>query len=177
MSELATLGAGCFWCVEAVFKKLRGIDKVVSGYAGGHFEYPTYQDVCTGTTGHAEVVQLTFEPDVITFEDILCVFWKTHDPTTLNRQGHDIGTAYRSAIFYHNDTQKNLAIVSRKITETSGLWANPIVTEITKFTNFYPAESYHQNYYALNFQQPYCLAVIEPKMKKLKNEFADKLKP
>ncbi len=176
MSETATLGAGCFWCVEAIFQSLKGVENVVSGYAGGTVEHPTYQQVCAGNTGHAEAIQLTFDPEIISYEDVLYVFWRTHDPTTLNRQGNDVGTAYRSEIFYHGDTQKQTAETSRETTQASGFWPNPIVTEITKFTNFYPAEGYHQNYYQLNPQQPYCRAVIDPKMKNFKKDFQDKLK-
>ena len=176
MSETATLGAGCFWCVEAIFQNLKGVDAVVSGYAGGMGKNPTYQQVCGGNTGHAEVIQLTFNPAIISYKDVLDIFWRTHDPTTLNRQGHDIGTAYRSVIFYHDDTQKQTAETSRETTQTSGLWSNPVVTEITKFTNFYQGEDYHQNYYKLNPQQPYCRAIITPKMQKLRNDFQDRLK-
>ena len=176
MNETATLGAGCFWCVEAVFQSLKGVDTVVSGYAGGTLENPTYQQVCGGNTGHAEAVQITFDPAVISFEELLYVFWRTHDPTTLNRQGHDVGTAYRSVIFYHDDTQKQTAETSRETTQASGLWPDPIVTEITTFTNFYPGEDSHQNYYKLNSQQPYCRAVIDPKMQKFRKDFAERLK-
>lgn len=174
--ETATLGAGCFWCVEAIFQDLKGVQQVVSGYAGGVVERPTYQQVCTGTTGHAEVIQVTFDPEVISFEDLLYVFWRTHDPTTLNRQGHDVGPQYRSAIFYHNDEQKAIAEKSRRETEASGLWPKPIVTEITPFSNFYKAEEYHQNYYLSNPYQPYCQAVIDPKVQKFRKEFQAKLK-
>ena len=176
MSETATLGAGCFWCVEAIFQSLKGVGNVVSGYAGGTVEHPTYQEVCAGNTGHAEAIQITFDPHIISYEDVLYVFWRTHDPTTLNRQGNDVGTAYRSAIFYHDDTQKQTAETSRETTQASGLWPNPIVTEIAQFTHFYPAEGYHQNFYKLNPQQPYCRAIIDPKMQKFKKDFADRLK-
>ena len=175
MGETATLGAGCFWCVEAIFQSLKGVDSVVSGYAGGTVEHPTYQQVCGGNTGHAEAIQLTFDPEIISYEDVLYVFWRTHDPTTLNRQGHDVGTAYRSVIFYHDDTQNQIAETSRETTQASGLWPNPIITEITEFTNFYPAEGYHQNYYRLNPQRPYCRAIIDPKMQKFKTDFQDRL--
>ncbi len=175
MSETLTLGAGCFWCVEAIFRSLKGVDNVVSGYAGGTTENPTYQQVCVGNTGHAEAIQLTFDPEVISYEDLLDVFWKTHDPTTLNRQGHDIGTVYRSVIFYHDATQKKTAEISRENMQMSGLWSNPIVTEIAKLTNFYSAEREHQNYYNLNPSQPYCRAIIDPKMKKLKEDFQGRL--
>lgn len=174
--ELATLGAGCFWCVEAVFQELKGVRQVVSGYAGGTIDNPTYQQVCTGTTGHAEVIQITFEPEVISFEDLLYVFWRTHDPTTLNRQGADAGPQYRSAIFYHDERQKTLAETSKQEADTSGLWPDPIVTEIVPFRNFFPAETYHQEYYRNNPYQPYCRVVIDPKIRKFRKEFAAKLK-
>jgi peptide-methionine (S)-S-oxide reductase len=173
--EVATLGAGCFWCVEAVFQNLKGVEKVVSGYSGGTVESPTYKQVCTGTTGHAEVTQITYDPEVISFEDLLYVFWRTHDPTTLNRQGADVGTQYRSAIFYHNDEQKAIAEKSRQETDASGLWPDPIVTEIVPYRNFYEAEGYHQNYYLNNPYQPYCRMVIDPKVQKFKKEFKAKL--
>ncbi len=174
--ETATLGAGCFWCVEAIFLELNGVHQVVSGYAGGTVKNPSYQQVCTGLTGHAEVVQITFDPGVISFADLLYVFWRTHDPTTLNQQGADIGTQYRSAIFYHNEKQKTVAEDSKRETDAVGLWPNPIVTEIVPSADFYVAEEYHQNYYALNSYQPYCQIVINPKLKKLKKEFESKLK-
>ena len=174
--ETATLGAGCFWCVEAIFLELNGVHQVVSGYAGGTVKNPSYQQVCTGMTGHAEVVQITFDPGVISFADLLYVFWRTHDPTTLNQQGADIGTQYRSAIFYHNEKQKTVAENSKRETDAAGLWSNPIVTEIVPSADFYVAEEYHQNYYALNSYQPYCQIVINPKLKKLKKEFESKLK-
>lgn len=174
--ELATLGAGCFWCVEAVFQELKGVQQVVSGYAGGTVDHPTYKQVCTGTTGHAEVIQITFEPEVISFEDLLYVFWRTHDPTTLNQQGADVGPQYRSAIFYHDEAQKTIAEKSKQETETSGLWPDPIVTEIVPFRNFYPAETYHQDYYRNNPYQSYCRVVIDPKIRKFRKEFAAKLK-
>ena len=173
--ETATLGAGCFWCVEAVFQDLKGVQRVVSGYAGGSVTNPTYEQICTGTTGHAEVIQITYDPEVISFDDLLYVFWRTHDPTTLNRQGADVGTQYRSAIFYHNDQQKAIAENSKRQTDESGLWPNPIVTEIVPFTEFYEAEDYHQNFYRQNPNQPYCRMVIDPKMRKFKKEFQDKL--
>jgi peptide-methionine (S)-S-oxide reductase len=171
----ATLGAGCFWCVEAVFQELKGVHSVVSGYAGGLTENPTYYQICSGTTGHAEVVQLTFDPAVISFADLLYVFWRTHDPTTLNRQGADVGTQYRSAIFYHSEEQRVIAEQAKQEANASGLWSRPIVTEIVPFTTFYPAEDYHQNYYRSNPYQPYCTVVIDPKMRKLRKEFQDKL--
>jgi peptide-methionine (S)-S-oxide reductase len=173
--ETTTLGAGCFWCVEAVFQELKGVKRVVSGYAGGTTENPTYYAVCSGTTGHAEVIQVTFDPTVIAFEELLEVFWRTHDPTTLNRQGPDVGTQYRSAIFYHSEQQREIAEKSKGETDASGLWPNPIVTEITPFTNFYAAEDYHQNFYRANPYQPYCTFMIDPKMRKFRKEFQDKL--
>lgn len=174
--ETITFGAGCFWCVEAVFQQLEGVEKVESGYSGGLAENPTYKDVCTGTTGHAEVCQITYQPDVIPFEQLLEVFWKTHDPTTLNRQGADVGTQYRSAIFYHTDKQKALAEEYKKKLDESGIFSDPIVTEITAYTNFYKAEDYHQNYFRDNPTQGYCRAVIAPKLEKFEKVFADKLK-
>lgn len=174
--EVATLGGGCFWCMEAVFDDLEGVEDVVSGYSGGHKENPTYQEVCTGTTGHAEVVQIKFDPDVISYADILRVFFSVHDPTTLNRQGNDIGTQYRSVIFYHSEEQKRDAekIIS-EITEAR-IYDNPIVTEVTAFKNFYPAEDYHQEYFAKNPYQPYCMAVVAPKVAKFRKQFAERLK-
>lgn len=174
--EIATLGAGCFWCVEAVFQDLRGVECVVSGYAGGSLAYPTYEQVCRGTTGHAEAVQVTFDPEVISFSEILDVFWRTHDPTTPNRQGYDTGTQYRSVIFFHSQEQKTVAEQSKSAADAAGLWPNAIVTEIVPFTNFYPAEQHHQDYYRANPDQPYCQVVIDPKIRKLKKDFADKLK-
>jgi peptide-methionine (S)-S-oxide reductase len=173
--ETATLGAGCFWCVEAVFQELRGVHHVESGYAGGTVEHPTYEQVCRGVTGHAEAIQITFDPQVITFEELLDVFWRTHDPTTLNRQGPDVGTQYRSAIFYHNEQQRHSAEKSKQETDAAGLWPAPIVTEIVPFTNFYPAEAYHQNFYRQNPYQPYCTVMINPKLQKLRKEFPEKL--
>jgi peptide-methionine (S)-S-oxide reductase len=174
--EKATLGAGCFWCIEAIYQDVKGVHKVESGYAGGHVADPTYRQVCTGTTGHAEVAQITFDPDVISFEDILTIFWRTHDPTTLNRQGADVGPQYRSAIFYHNEEQKGIAEKSLAETDASGLWPNPIVTEIAPLDTFYVAEDYHQNYYNDNANQPYCRVVIDPKVRKFRKEFTDRLK-
>jgi len=174
--ETVTLGAGCFWCVEAIFQDLRGVHRAVSGYAGGTAENPTYEQVCTGATGHAEVVQITFAPEVISFADLLYVFWRTHDPTTPNRQGPDVGTQYRSVIFYHTEEQKAIAEKSRKETDVSGLWPDPIVTEIEPFRRFFPAEDYHQNFFCLNPDQPYCGAVIDPKVRKFRKEFQDRLK-
>ena len=174
--ETATFGAGCFWCVEAVFQQLKGVKKVVSGYTGGTIENPNYREVCTGNTGHAEVIQIEYEPDVISFKDLLDVFWHTHDPTTLNRQGNDTGTQYRSAIFYHSETQRSKAEESKSEMDNSGIWDDPIVTEISAIDVFYPAEEYHQNYFQLNPNQPYCQFVIHPKMKKFTKDYKDKLK-
>ncbi len=175
-TETATFGGGCFWCTEAVYQELDGVLKVESGYAGGQVVRPSYQQVCSGTTGHAEVIQITFDPDVISFEELLDVFWVTHDPTTLNRQGADVGPQYRSAIFYHSDEQKAAAEKSRLAADAAGLWPNPIVTEVSPLTNYYPAEDYHQNYYRNNEYQPYCQFVIAPKMKKLRQVFGNRLK-
>ena len=175
-SEVATLGSGCFWCSEAVFSQLKGVEKVESGYSGGKSTNPTYQDVCSGTTGHAEAVQVTFDPGVISFEDILQIFFTTHDPTTLNRQGADVGTQYRSVIFFHNDKQRETA--QRIIKELNGskVWKNPIVTEVAPFKAFYKAEDYHQEFYEKNRQYPYCQVVIEPKIAKLRQHYLTKLK-
>jgi methionine-S-sulfoxide reductase/methionine-R-sulfoxide reductase len=174
--EQATFGSGCFWCTEAFFSELKGVKSAVSGYSGGRLENPTYEQVCTGATGHAEVVHVTFDPKVISFAELLEVFWQTHDPTTLNRQGADTGTQYRSAVFYHNDQQKREAEFYKKKLNESGAFKSPIVTEITKFDKFYPAEDYHQEYYATNPEQSYCRAIIRPKMEKFRKAFADKLK-
>ncbi|MDQ4120891.1 MAG: peptide-methionine (S)-S-oxide reductase MsrA [Acidobacteriota bacterium] len=174
--ETATLGAGCFWCVEAVFDDLKGVEDVVSGYSGGKRENPNYQQVCTGATGHAEVVQIKFNPQEISFRDILRVFFTVHDPTTLNRQGGDIGTQYRSAIFYHSPEQKRIAHEVIEEITAERLYDNPIVTEVTEFTNFYSAEDYHQEYFANNPTQPYCAAVVAPKVRKFREKFADRLK-
>ena len=174
--EMTTLGGGCFWCVEAVYQELQGVQSAISGYAGGVVDNPTYYQVCNGTTGHAEVVQITFDPKIIAFEDILYVFWRTHDPTTLNRQGYDVGTQYRSIILYHSEQQRAMAEKSKRDTDVSGLWPNPIVTEISPFTTFYKAEDYHQNFYRDNPYQPYCRAIIDPKISKLRKEFQEKLK-
>ena len=162
--ETATLAAGCFWCVEAVFDDLRGVEDVVSGYSGGHKENPTYQEVCSETTGHAEVVQIKFDPEQISYADILRVFFAVHDPTTLNRQGNDIGTSYRSAIFYHTPEQKQTAEEIVKEVSDAEIYDRPIVTEVTAFDKFYPAEGYHQEYFANNPTQPYCAAVVAPKV-------------
>ncbi|RPI18118.1 MAG: peptide-methionine (S)-S-oxide reductase [Ignavibacteriae bacterium] len=173
--DTAVFGAGCFWCVEAIFQRLKGVYSVESGYAGGNVPNPSYELVCTGTTGHAEVARITYDPAVISFEEILEVFWTTHDPTTLNRQGADVGTQYRSVIFYQNEEQKKSSERS-KIEVASKLWDDPVVTEISPLTNFYKAEDYHQNYYNNNPNQGYCLAVINPKVTKFKKKFANRLK-
>jgi peptide-methionine (S)-S-oxide reductase len=173
---MATFAAGCFWCVEAVFKMLDGVQRVESGYMGGQTDNPTYEQVCTGKTGHAEVIQITFDSDKISFKDLLEVFWKTHDPTTLNRQGNDKGTQYRSAVFYHNTKQKELAEKYKQELNEAKAFPNPIVTEITEVSKMYVAEDYHQDYFALNQSNPYCRAVIPPKLEKLKKVFGDKLK-
>ncbi len=174
--QLATFGNGCFWCTEALFQRLDGVEKVVSGYSGGKVKNPTYREVCSGLTGHAEVIQITYDPKKISFDELLEVFWKTHDPTTLNRQGADEGTQYRSAVFYHTDEQKQLATEYRKKLDASGAFDNPIVTEITPFSEFYPAEDYHQNYFNLNGNAPYCSYVIQPKIEKFQKVFKSKLK-
>lgn len=174
--DTITFGAGCFWCVEAMFSDLNGVEKVVSGYAGGAVKNPSYKEVCTGSTGHAEVCQVTYNPTIITYKELLEVFWQVHDPTTLNRQGGDVGTQYRSAIFYHNNEQKEIAEEFKKVLNNEEAYPNPIVTEITAFTNFYPAEDYHQDYFELNGEQPYCKAVVRPKVEKFRTIFNDKLK-
>lgn len=174
--ETATLGGGCFWCTEAVFDSLKGVKGVVSGYSGGHKEDPTYVEVCTGSTGHAEVVNVTFDPSVISFKEVLQIFFATHDPTTLNRQGHDVGTQYRSAVFYHSDEQKRVAEEVIKEIGEQEIYDAPIVTEVAEFTKFYPAEHYHQDYFANNPNQPYCSAVVAPKVAKFRKAFFDRLK-
>jgi peptide-methionine (S)-S-oxide reductase len=166
--EVATLGGGCFWCLEPLFKSLKGVESVVSGYAGGHVVNPTYRQVCNGNTGHAEVIQITFDPDVVSFRDLLDVFFTMHDPTTPNRQGADVGPQYRSIILYHSETQEAAARQAIAETQTSGLWDAPIVTEVVPLTVFYPAEDYHQDYYAENPNQGYCRAVIAPKVAKFR---------
>ena len=176
LQETATLAAGCFWCVEAVFDDLKGVEDVVSGYAGGHTENPTYQEVCSETTGHAEVVRIKFDPEMLSFADLLRVFFSVHDPTTLNRQGNDVGSSYRSAIFYHSDEQKQTAEeIIKEVTEAA-IYDKPIVTEVTEFTNFYAAENYHQEYFSNNPNQPYCAAVVAPKVAKFRKNFVDRLK-
>ena len=163
--EIASFGAGCFWCVEAVFESLDGVKAVESGYMGGHTQDPTYREICTGTTGHAEIVQITFDPALISYETLLDWLWRSHDPTTLNRQGADQGTQYRSAIFYHNEAQRKSAEISKASAQKN--FDDPIVTEITEASDFYPAENYHQDYYRLNKTAPYCQMVIRPKLKKM----------
>ena len=165
--QKATFGAGCFWCVEAVFERLDGVVDVIPGYSGGHKNNPTYREICTGRTGHAEVAQITFDTRIITFNALLNMFWKSHDPTTRNKQGNDIGTQYRSAIFYHNDEQKTIAKESKDKVDNSNVFLNPVVTEITKLDKFWPAEDYHNNYYNNNMDQPYCRVIIKPKLDKL----------
>lgn len=174
--EKATLGAGCFWCVEAVFQNLKGVESVVSGYTGGKVKNPTYKEVCSGLTGHAEVAQITFDPDQVSFEEVLEVFWKTHDPTTLNRQGNDVGTQYRSAIYYHDERQKEVAEQYKQQLDASGSFPGPIVTEISPLGDYYDAEDNHQNYYNTNPNQPYCMFVVRPKVEKFKQLFGDKMK-
>jgi peptide-methionine (S)-S-oxide reductase len=174
--ETATFAAGCFWCVEAVYQDVRGVDHVVSGYTGGKKANPTYEEVSTGMTGHAEALQITFDPKVVTYEELLEIFWHTHDPTTLNRQGPDAGTQYRSAIFYHNDAQQQAALKSKHKIEEEKLWPLPIVTELVPFTKFYEAEGYHQNYFKNNPNQMYCALTINPKVRKFRIAFRDKLK-
>lgn len=174
--EVATFGSGCFWCTEAVFQRLEGVVKVESGYSGGFIANPTYKQVCTGQTGHAEVTNITYDPKKISFADLLAVFWRTHDPTTLNRQGNDVGPQYRSAVFYHNEKQKEEAEHWKKEVDKAHIYPDPLVTEITAFTNFYKAEDYHQNYFNENGSQPYCQFVVRPKVEKFEKVFKDKLK-
>lgn len=174
--QIATLGGGCFWCLEAVYDDLIGVESVVSGYAGGHVPNPTYEQVCAKTTGHAEVVQITFDATVITFRELLEVFFTIHDPTTLNRQGNDVGPQYRSAIYYHDDVQKETAEAVIAEFDAAKLWADPIVTEVTPLDIFYPAEDYHQNYFENNPYQPYCQIVVAPKVTKFRKKFSNKRK-
>lgn len=173
--DIATFGSGCFWCTEAIFQRVQGVKSVVSGYSGGARPDPTYNQVSSGATGHAEVIQITFDPNEISFEALLEIFWKTHDPTTLNRQGADVGTQYRSVIFYHNETQRKSAEAIKAELNASGAWNNPIVTEISEFKAFYKAENYHQNYFNNNKNAPYCNFVIVPKLEKFENVFKDRL--
>ncbi len=174
--ELATFGSGCFWCTEAIFEQLLGVESAKSGFSGGKTENPTYEEVCIGETGHAEVIQVSFDPKIITYNDLLEVFWQTHDPTSLNKQGGDVGTQYRSAIFYHNKVQKEIAESYKNKLEQAKIYDNPIVTEITQFDTFHKAENYHQDYYNNNKSQSYCSMVITPKIDKFKKVFKDKLK-
>lgn len=174
--EIAILAGGCFWCTEAIFKRLKGIISVKPGYSGGTKENPTYEEVCSGTTGHAESIQIEFNPKEIPFDKILDVFWHTHNPTTLNQQGNDMGTQYRSVIFYHDENQKQVAIKSKENLEKEGIYKNPIVTQIVPFTSFYEAESYHKNYYDKNKQYPYCNFVISPKIQKLMEKYGNDVK-
>jgi peptide-methionine (S)-S-oxide reductase len=175
-SEIATLGGGCFWCLEPVYSDLQGVEKVVVGYAGGRTPNPSYQMVCSGMTGHAEVAQVTFDPETITFKEVLEVFFSLHDPTTLNRQGADVGTQYRSAIFYHSQAQKEIAEATIRELDAARLWSNPIVTQVVPLDAFYPAEDYHQNYFERNPRQPYCQVVIAPKVVKLRKKYQERLK-
>ncbi len=175
-TDTATLGTGCFWCTEAIFQQLDGVYSATSGYSGGHVNNPSYKEVCNGTTGHAEVIQVVYDPKKITFDELLEVFWQTHDPTTLNRQGNDVGPQYRSVVFYHNNEQKEKAEKYKAELDKSGAFNNPIVTEISPFSKFYAAENYHQDYYNQNGSQPYCNMVIRPKVEKFKKVFKDKLK-
>jgi peptide-methionine (S)-S-oxide reductase len=174
--EIATLGGGCFWCLEAVFERLRGVERVESGYSGGQLHNPTYRQVCDGNTGHAEVVQITLDPAVVSFGEVLDVFFATHDPTTLNRQGNDVGTQYRSVVFYHTNEQKEIA--EKRIAELTeaGIWDAPLVTQVVPFEKFYRAEDYHQEYFRQNPTQPYCQAVVAPKVAKFRKQFLSKLK-
>jgi peptide-methionine (S)-S-oxide reductase len=176
-TDTATFGTGCFWCTEAIFQQLKGVVKVTSGYSGGFIENPDYKQVCSGTTGHAECLNIIYDPAQISFDELLEAFWQTHDPTTLNRQGNDIGTQYRSVVFYHNETQKNSTEKYKTDLNKSGAWANPVVTTLEPFVKFYPAEDYHQNYYNNNSSQGYCQFVIRPKLEKFEKVFKNKLKP
>jgi len=175
-SKIAVFAGGCFWCTEAIFNELKGVQQVVSGYTGGKVVNPTYEQVCSGKTGHAECTQIFYDPKQISFAELLEVFWMTHDPTTLNQQGADVGTQYRSAIFYTDEDQRQEALAYKAKLEKEKIWNDPIVTEITRFEKFYPAEKYHQEYYASNPNQGYCRIVITPKFEKFKKIFADKLK-
>lgn len=175
-NEEAILGAGCFWCIEAIFQKLKGVNSVESGYSGGHIKNPAYREVCNGTTGHAEVARVIFDADQISFTEILEVFWKVHDPTTLNRQGNDVGTQYRSAVYYTSEKQKELAEAYKGQLDSSGVFTDTIVTEITKFDVFYPAEDNHSNYYNEHSEERYCQFVVRPKVEKFQKEFEEKLK-
>ncbi|MBN1158450.1 MAG: peptide-methionine (S)-S-oxide reductase MsrA [Bacteroidales bacterium] len=175
-TDTATFGAGCFWCVEAIFEEVTGVLHVESGYSGGHVVNPTYEEVCTGTTGHAEVVQITYNPEMISYIELLEIFWKTHDPTTMNRQGPDVGPQYRSVVFYHDEEQHKISTELKEKLNKTGIWEDPVVTEIVPYDTFYRAEPYHQDYYIQNMSQPYCTFVITPKIDKFHNLFRDKLK-
>jgi peptide-methionine (S)-S-oxide reductase len=174
--RVATLGSGCFWCTEAVFQRVKGVHRVVSGYSGGHDPKPTYKAVCSGETGHAECIQVTYDPAVISYAEVLRIFWKMHDPTTRNRQGNDVGTQYRSVVFYHDEEQQRTAQTLRDELDKARIWPNPIVTEIVAFRQFFPAEDYHQNYYNQNSNQPYCAFVITPKLEKFEEVFREFLR-
>jgi peptide-methionine (S)-S-oxide reductase len=174
--DTAIFGAGCFWCVEALFQQLRGVIKVIPGFSGGHIKNPSYREVCNGTTGHAEVCEVIFDNEVISFDELLEVFWLIHDPTSLNCQGNDVGTQFRSVVFYRNQQQKEIALEYKKMLNSSGSYSKPVVTEISMFTNFYKAEEYHHGYYDLNKEAPYCVYVISPKIDKFRKVFKDKLK-
>ena len=174
--EIATLAGGCFWCLEAVFDELKGVESVESGYSGGHVANPTYRQVCAETTGHAETVKISFDPGILSYKDLLNVFFAVHDPTTLDRQGNDVGTSYRSAIFYQDESQKAAALEVIQDLTAQKLWGDPIVTEVTKFDHFYPAEDYHQEYFLNNSNQPYCRVVVAPKVAKFRKQFLDRLK-
>lgn len=176
-TETITFGSGCFWCTEAIFQQVKGVEKVVSGYSGGHVVNPTYEQVCEKNTGHAEVCQLTFDPSQVSVDELLEIFWQTHDPTTLNKQGNDVGPQYRSVVFYHNEMQKQRAEFFLNELSKSGAFDKPIVTTIEPYKNFYKAENYHQNYYNQNGSQPYCYFVIRPKVEKFEKAFKDKMKP
>lgn len=175
--QKATFGSGCFWCTEAIFQTVKGVEKVVSGYTGGHVDNPTYMQVCNGDTGHAEVIEVEYDADTVSFDELLLIFFKTHDPTTLNRQGNDVGTQYRSAIFYHNEQQQQLAEAMIKRLTEEQVFDNPIVTQVVPAETFYAAEDYHQNYFVDNTQKPYCAFVIQPKLNKFAKEFTEKIKP
>ena len=172
-TEKITLAGGCFWCLEAIYKRVKGIQEVIPGYSGGQTKYPTYEQVCSDTTGHAEAIQITFNTDVISFSEILKIFWSLHNPTSLNRQGHDIGSQYRSVIFYHNEEQRKVAEKSKKDLQVAGIWLDPIVTEIVPFSEFFPAEEYHKNYFQDHPENSYCQMVVMPKVEKFKKVFQD----
>jgi len=175
-TEKITLAAGCFWCLEAIYQKVKGVLEVIPGYSGGHVKSPTYEQVCSDTTGHAEVVLITFDPEIISYAEILKIFWQIHNPTTLNYQGHDIGSQYRSVIFYHNEEQKKIAENSKKVLQDARIWPDPIVTEIIPFSEFYPAEEYHKNYYQNHPENSYCHLVMMPKVQKFEKLFQNYIK-